>query len=703
MDNRQVRNTIIRHIEDYLLNEYSQHLQVIEVGDTFQLTLNNGHVFDNSTFYHNVMRVLIPDRASERHELLEAIGRGEYASFLTANSIIISKIKMAEVFENLQWVVESADMPENCQDCEVVFDSDISIIEVARLRFICQSCRNENYQVCNGCDIITNNGDNQMVETENGDYFCDNCRDNGDYCYRCEDCSTWYSGDERTYIEDYGDVCQSCYEDNYGYCNSCEEDYANDDINYCEPCGDSFCGSCWDNHDCSDENNEDTNRPTFQLTSNYSKLATEKNKVFALPKPKKYTGGSPTSCTNPELKFFKGKDDKFLGVNRFVGVEIEVEVGKFNTSIKKEMPASTTIKTDGTVSGLELYTPPASGTKLISIIKKSCQVLRKHGYQGTKLCGLHIHIDCRDIENNPTKIMNLARTYFAIEDIIFSMIPQSRWNSNWCKNINPTYLFQHSQIKNNADVEKLWYSEKGSVDTLERIHQQSGGNDRYHGLNISAIFSQHTLELRYHSGTTSSEKILNWIALNLRLFDYATEHYDQKEMKELFEMETSQEKFVKFCEVMKLPEELKRYIQKRASLFNPDWETKFNKGKVARDVEEYDIVYYKKLMAKEAKSIMQAEYKKLKAKFKIEHGKGWTKKFSKTATKRQAKEIADMLVSKYFTGRINTGERTYGLIHFDEIRKKKEQLQRGMLMVINKLDAHKEDDEFEYEMEGLLA
>jgi len=168
-------------------------------------------------------------------------------------------------------------------------------------------------------------------------------------------------------------------------------------------------------------------------------------------------------------------------------------------------------------------------------------------------------------------------------------------------------------------------------------------------------------------------------------------------------METSQEKFIKFCEVFKIPEKLKRYIQKRASLFNPDWETKFNKGKVARDVEEYDIVYYKKLMQKEAKSIMQAEYKKLRAEFAQKHGKGWTKKFNITTTKKRAKEIADMLVSKYFTGRINTGGRTYGLIHFDEIQKKKEQLQRGMLMVINKSDGHKEDDEFEYEMEGLLA
>ena len=703
MDNRQVRNTIIRHIEDYILYQYSQHLQVDESGDNFRLTLNGGHVFGNDEFYQNVIRVLLPDRFSQVYELSEAVGRGEYASFLTRNSIIISKAKMAEVFENLHWAIESADVPENCQDCNVEFDSDNVIVEVGRLHFICQTCQDENYQACNGCDSITDNRENNMTETESGDYFCTNCSESGDYCYHCEDCSTWYSGDERNYIEDYGDVCQSCYEDNYGYCNTCEDNYSADDINYCEPCGESFCGSCWDNHDCSDENDEDTNRPTFQLTPNYSKLETEKNKVFNLPKPKKYTGGYPTSTTEPELKFFKGKDDKFLGINKFVGVEIEVEVGKFKASIKKEMPASTTIKTDGTISGFELNTPPASGDKLVKIIKKSCSVLRKHGYQGTRKCGLHIHIDCRDIENNPTKIINLVRTYFAIEDIIFSMIPQSRWNSNWCKNINPTYIFKGSEIKNNGDVEKMWYGEKCSIDTLQQIRNQQGGNDRYHGLNISAIFSQHTLEVRYHSGTTSSEKILNWIALNLRLFDYATEHYNQKEMKELFDMETSQEKFIKFCEVFKIPEKLKRYIQKRASLFNPDWETKFNKGKVARDVEEYDIVYYKKLMQKEAKSIMQAEYKKLRAEFAQKHGKGWTKKFNITTTKKRAKEIADMLVSKYFTGRINTGGRTYGLIHFDEIQKKKEQLQRGMLMVINKSDGHKEDDEFEYEMEGLLA
>ena len=151
MDNRQVRNTIVRNIEDYLLNQYAQHLQVDENGDNFHLILNGGHVFGNDPFYHNVIRVLIPDRASQIYELSEAVGRGEYASFLTRNSIIISRTKMAEVFENLHWEIESADIPENCQDCEVEFDSDNARIEVGRLRFICRSCRDENYQTCNGC------------------------------------------------------------------------------------------------------------------------------------------------------------------------------------------------------------------------------------------------------------------------------------------------------------------------------------------------------------------------------------------------------------------------------------------------------------------------------------------------------------------------------------------------------------------------
>lgn len=592
----------------------------------------------------------------------------------------------------------------NCQSCDVEFTDDIWFAPNERL--YCESCFEGDYSYCYNCNLPKPIDD--VIDTNDGDSFCLDCRENNsELCFYCDGCSTYFSGCDSIYSND-SVYCENCHSDIFSSCESCGDDYENSDLSYCESNEADYCGDCWEIHDCEEEHDCDfssTNLNTT-LTPIVSPTLIHTNKVFDLPKEKPMDTGRPDYDLvprPPELRFYKGKRTKFLGINRFVGVEIEVESGKFDEYMLQELPKGSVVKPDGSVKGFELNTAPASGDELTKIIKTSCSVLRKYGYQGTKRCGVHVHIDSRDFKDNPTKIANLARTYFAVEDLLFSLLPSSRWTSDYCKKINLKYLKymkSDGQYFNDDELIKFWYENKNKVDFNE-VENGQGRNDRYHGLNICPLFSPRgTVELRYHSGTTSSEKILNWIALNLKLFNYAIRHYNNEEIKELFDMETGQSKFEKFCKVFNLPKPLQEYMAKRAGLFNPDWAIKFNKGYIVREIEKQNIIHNKKIINVVQKQAVKKTYKELKAQYKIKYGKGWTKKVKSHSLKNIAQTNVNNMIN-YPKSRLNP-QGSYGFMSREELQEKIKLMQRGMLMAVNKETGIKENDEFEQETGGLI-
>lgn len=690
MNETIVRDTLIANTPQFDDGRwYIDNLNVTKERQTF--TLDLGSVIFEYSFLNTVFRQLHPTLPLPSHY--------RDTDNPSATKIIISRNRLKKLFDVLGWVIADGTIASSCMRCRTEFSGDF--VSVSFNRFWCTDCLELNYTICDACGELKNRRSDRMVTTENDDTYCGNCIDNNDsLCFCCDNCDSWYSGDD-TYGTDSGTYCQSCYNENYTVCDACDSDINTDDTRFCEDNELDYCDECWNSHSCN-------------LLHALSRIFTPTgviahNTVYNLPSPIVDNFSSPGNAgwmSPRSLKFHKGKRTKFLGSNRFVGVEIEVERGTFNTKMKTEFPKDSTIKMDGSVQGFELNTPPASGDALEKIVKKSCEVLRKYGYQGTEKCGVHIHIDSRDIKNKPTKIANLAKTYLAIEDMIFSILPPSRWDNHYCRGITHDFLIQNVINKpiKNEDLTKKWYNRDKRI-TMQEIETGKGRHDRYHGLNISAMFSNRgTLELRYHSGTTSASKILNWIALNLRLFNYAIRDYKEEEMKALFDMETGQEKFELFCKVFKLSPELKEYMRLRASLFNPEWAIQFNKGRIERDMEENLSVHYIKILKKEIETIGEDEYIRLKDKFKIDCGKGWTKKFNRTEIRRQAQQLAENkvafhLLKKYGTTNQN---KSFGLIAKQELQEKINLLRKGMLMSVNKETGIEQDDEFENETGGLI-
>lgn len=297
------------------------------------------------------------------------------------------------------------------------------------------------------------------------------------------------------------------------------------------------------------------------------------------------------------------KKGEIVKHNRFVGVEIECEDGRRSEKLKDTIPYAAGISHDGSLgeTGIEIQTPPAKMALLEEMIKKTCYALQEAGYKGTKKSGLHVHVDARDIQNKHTKIINVIKTFYACEDILFSMLPPSRWHSRYCKRLSREYLYNaFKQKTKEKKIDEIWYNEN-SFQHLENRKHQKYDSTRYFGLNVHSIFYRGTLEFRYHSGTVRPEKILKWVEIILSMVHYAIKNYKEEEISKMFDMETSYEKFICFLDLFKIQSNIESYMRERISLFNKNYRIKFNKGKHDREYSEMRKALIKRLYNKAVK------------------------------------------------------------------------------------------------------
>lgn len=141
-----------------------------------------------------------------------------------------------------------------------------------------------------------------LIYIENYGYVCQECYDNEGDFYYCEHCQCYYrEQDTESYHTHYGtSVCQNCRDNHYMYCEHCDELFYEDDINYCERddvyyCNDHYPGDNYNIHDYHDyadlyllgEGDGDTLRFGLELEVNgpgksYSQLDNDAGEVRSL-------------------------------------------------------------------------------------------------------------------------------------------------------------------------------------------------------------------------------------------------------------------------------------------------------------------------------------------------------------------------------------------------------------------------------------
>lgn len=114
------------------------------------------------------------------------------------------------------------------------------------------------------------------------------------------------------------------------------------------------------------------------------------------------------------------------------------------------------------------------------IIRDLCSVLKEADAKVNRSCGLHVHLDMRGREPE-----NCYRRLYIALDLLYAMVPlPRRSNQRYCARNVYSDLLSQQQTRN-----------------------------RYVAINAESLGRHNTLECRLHSGTTSADKINNWIEI----------------------------------------------------------------------------------------------------------------------------------------------------------------------------------------------
>jgi hypothetical protein len=173
------------------------------------------------------------------------------------------------------------------------------------------------------------------------------------------------------------------------------------------------------------------------------------------------------------------------------------------------------IVTDASLSGqyaFELVSPILQGADGLCQVDTVGKVLTAIGAKVNKSCGLHVHVDARDITNE--QIKRVCKMWMKYESCFDSVMPESRKNNAFCMGIRTKYATLDAAFKAIDAARNLG-------DLRVAMNGVHGHPSRYHKLNLESLLRHGTVEFRQHSGTVEAAKMLNWVELVTAFVDCA--------------------------------------------------------------------------------------------------------------------------------------------------------------------------------------
>lgn len=177
---------------------------------------------------------------------------------------------------------------------------------------------------------------------------------------------------------------------------------------------------------------------------------------------------------------------------RAAGVQVETT----NYSDRVYRAGVWKIKPDMSIegNGAEVVSPPITDLSSVEIV---CSVLNAAGITVNKSCGFHVHFDMSDMP--AWQVADVALRWNALGADIHTLLPSSRRPTGekyrWCRMMTAT------------EVDALTRMVKTKATTLAI----GAAPERYRALNLTNYSRLRTVEFRQGAGTTSYEKISNWV------------------------------------------------------------------------------------------------------------------------------------------------------------------------------------------------
>jgi hypothetical protein len=228
---------------------------------------------------------------------------------------------------------------------------------------------------------------------------------------------------------------------------------------------------------------------------------------------------------------------------RYAAAEIEVAAARLGVREPFDGAAvrwSASVVTDGSLpsTGFEINTAPASGTRFVEQITELCNVLNDYGASVTTACGLHVHIDGRQLRlEDVAKATKLA---VAVEDAMYRVVPPSRRTGSFSRPLPSRFHDLPDRVRTAEGVVGRYlaigrtvYAERLGRDAATagtsdiKYQAQSKYNEaRYSWWNVHSWFHRKTIEVRTHGGTTNATKIIMWASYWASFVDRVTRMSD---------------------------------------------------------------------------------------------------------------------------------------------------------------------------------
>ena len=354
-----------------------------------------------------------------------------------------------------------------CAICGEVIGEDEDYLENRNGEYLCESCQNDGYLMCEDCGEFT---DCPVSIDTDYKYVCEDCA-YGNY-YKCEDCGNYFtrSNVSRTYDDNY--VCDDCRDDHYVTCDDCGRLVHEDNYYYNDRREAYYCPNCNDNHAYYDGCVEGYHAHKYNT-----------------------------------IKFYQDNNDYTVDYDNYAGgygFELEVDDGDNRGECSDELQDllgdHAYYETDGSLSddyGFEIITQPHTRLAMEQLpFREMVKILRKYNYKSHDCgnCGFHIHASRKlfgDTEAERTE--NIAKMILFYERYWDDIVKVSRRKSFG-------YCYKMS--------DGGYYGDEGNIDD-ERAKSIAKGEDdiarnRYKSINLT---NKNTIEFRIMRGTLNLNTI----------------------------------------------------------------------------------------------------------------------------------------------------------------------------------------------------
>lgn len=398
---------------------------------------------------------------------------------------------------------------------------------------------------CPRCSILVNTEDFKLFADK---YLCGACFEK--FIKPCSDCNQLVWLDDLRDVAD-RKVCKDCMYANYRECNGCgvyvKPEIARysdlQDAYYCEGCESenvTYCQDCGSEIDsaCCFRRGDST-----YCEECYDRMAENGELV--------------------QHHEFSSHRFRICKSNRKYGVEIEAILQEEESHFPVDELGAWSKQRDSSLGdwGMEFASPILQGDDGFMNIAGFTQKLINWNYHVDKRCGLHVHIDGRDLDYQHIK--KLLKIAVMFEPVIYAMLPESRFTGSFSVPLNrfPKSRFKF-KVKDEQDLKRLWYGRRNArVNTKSKFD-----NSRYFGVNIHSWFFRRSIEFRYHSGTLNPMKITSFITICQAFVDESKKRGDFR----FSVFESFDEQFDSFCRLLRLSAKIKTYVRQRIMKFHPE-------------------------------------------------------------------------------------------------------------------------------------